>query len=200
MSSQRFVGRVGEKLEGALEHFKIEVSGKVCFDVGASTGGFTDSLLQRGATKVFAVDTAYGELAWKLRNDHKVVVLERTNILFDREKLRQAEGQVDIVTVDAGWTKAELVVPEVIRYLKPEGLIILLIKPQYEGGQAKQFESKTKRVLTQEAALKIAEEVKTKLGKMDFEVGELFPSTIKGDSGNQEYFVVLRRGRDLNPR
>ena len=99
MASDLFVSRGGEKLQAALDQFKIEVKGKIVLDVGSSTGGFVDCLLQSGAAKVYALDTAYGELAWKLRNDQRVVVMERTNILH----LESLPEQVDMVTIDAGW-------------------------------------------------------------------------------------------------
>lgn len=191
MSSEKYVSRGGDKLEGALEHFKIDVVGLICLDVGASTGGFTDCLIQRGAERVYAVDTAYGELAWKLRQDSRVVVLERTNILYDREVLQGIVGKIDLVTVDAGWTKSEPVVSEVGKYLKPGGKILLMIKPQYQESNLARFESKSVRVLDKESSRNVAQEVAGNLKKMGFLVGELFPSTVKGDSGNQEYFVVV---------
>jgi 23S rRNA (cytidine1920-2'-O)/16S rRNA (cytidine1409-2'-O)-methyltransferase len=190
MGSTKFVSRGGDKLEGALEHLGMDVAGKICLDVGASTGGFTDCLLQRGAAKVYAVDTAYGELAWKLRSDPRVVVKERTNILHDQDKLIEIVGKADIATIDAGWTRAELVVPEVMKYLKSGGIIILLIKPQYETVEQSKF--KKTKILDDSVGKVVAEEVGEKLRGMGFGVSELFPSTIKGDSGNQEYFVVLR--------
>lgn len=188
MSSEKFVSRGGDKLEGALDNFKVDVKGKICLDVGASTGGFTDCLLQRGAEKVYAVDTAYGELAWKLRNDPRVVVFERTNILYDRAKLSQIEAQIDILVIDAGWTRAGLVLPEVVRYLKPGGMMVFLIKPQYE-----RKETKKGTVLDEETSEEVANEVRKKLQGIGFETSELYVSPVKGDSGNQEYFVLVTK-------
>ena len=106
---KQFVSRGGIKLQAALDQFKIDVSGKTVLDVGSSTGGFVDCLLQNGAGKIYSVDTCYGELAWKLRNNPKVVVMERTNILH----LDSLVEQVDLITIDAGWTKLGLVLPAV---------------------------------------------------------------------------------------
>ncbi|MDX2148723.1 MAG: SAM-dependent methyltransferase [Planctomycetota bacterium] len=123
-----FVSRGGVKLRHALDAFTIDARGLVCADLGASTGGFTDCLLQAGVARVHALDTAYGELAWKLRNDPRVVVRERTNALYAEPP---AEG-VALVVVDLGWTPQRLVVPAALRWLAPGGRIISLIKPHYE--------------------------------------------------------------------
>src|SRR3989344_1782293 len=131
MASDNFVSRGGEKLQASLDNFQINVSGKVVLDVGSSTGGFVDCLLQNGASKVYALDTAYGELAWKLRNDERVVVMERTNILH----LQTLPEDVDLITIDAGWTKLELILPVVKKFLKEKGIIVALLKPHYEGNQ-----------------------------------------------------------------
>src|SRR5512146_247992 len=130
----RFVSRGGEKLEAALEAFGLaELDGRVCVDVGASTGGFTDCLLQHGAGKVYSVDVGYGELHWKLRNDPRVVVMERTNA-------RYVEGfpePVSLVTIDASFISLRILLPVVRRWLEPQGgEVIALIKPQFEAGRA----------------------------------------------------------------
>ena len=133
MASDKFVSRGGEKLQAAIENWKLKIENLVCLDVGSSTGGFVDCLLQNGASKVYALDTSYGELAWKLRNDPRVVVMERTNILH----LQTLPQPVDMITIDAGWTKLELVLPVVRNFLKDGGIIVALLKPHYEGGQKK---------------------------------------------------------------
>src|SRR3989304_10153402 len=115
-----FVSRAGEKLQFALEQFNISVKDLTLADFGSSTGGFVDCLLQNDAKKVYSVDTAYGELAWKLRNDPRVVVMERTNILH----LEGLPESIDLITIDAGWTKLELVLPVVKKFLKDDGFII----------------------------------------------------------------------------
>src|SRR3989344_4180770 len=107
MASDKFVSRGGDKLQAAIGNWKLEIGNLVVLDVGSSTGGFVDCLLQNGASKVYALDTAYGELAWKLRNDPRVIVMERTNILH----LESLPEKVDLITIDAGWTRLELILP-----------------------------------------------------------------------------------------
>lgn len=127
MKVKKFASRAGEKLQHALDEFGMDVGGLTCADFGSSTGGFVDCLLQNGASKVYSVDTAYGELAWKLRNDEKVVVLERTNAMHV-----QLPEKVDLITIDTGWTKQEKILPSAFRNLKPKGSVVSLIKPHYE--------------------------------------------------------------------
>lgn len=189
----RFVSRGGDKLEAALDFFRINVEKKTCLDAGASTGGFTDCLLQRGAAKVYSVDTAYGELAWKLRNDKRVVVVEKTNILFGVKKLEEAGEKVDLAVLDMGWTKLGLVVPKVLEMLKDEGEIVALIKPQYEIAPYQEARGGVSRgVLTEEMARMVAWGVREKLTKLGFNVSDLFPSPVLDEGKNREYFVVLR--------
>ncbi len=128
MAGGPFVSRGGEKLQHALTHFGLSVAGLTCADLGCSTGGFTDCLLKAGAARVYAVDTAYGELAWTLRNDPRVTVMERTNALH----APVPEGKVDLVVADMGWTPQRLLIPAALRWLRPTGRIITLIKPHYE--------------------------------------------------------------------
>jgi len=128
-----YVSRGGLKLEAALEAFGIDPAGKTCVDVGASTGGFTDCLLQRGARRVYAVDVGYGQLAWKLREDPRVVNLERCNVRhLDRE---QIPGAVDLVVADASFISLRLVLPKVRELLEPGGEAVVLVKPQFEVGK-----------------------------------------------------------------
>jgi 23S rRNA (cytidine1920-2'-O)/16S rRNA (cytidine1409-2'-O)-methyltransferase len=125
---QRFVSRAGAKLEHALEAFRVDVTGLRCADFGCNVGGFTDCLLQRGAARVTAVDTGYGALAWKLRQDPRVAVRERTNALH----ADPPAGGVDLVVVDLAWTPQRLAVPAALRWLAPGGRIVTLVKPHYE--------------------------------------------------------------------
>lgn len=125
---QRFVSRAGAKLEHALEAFRVDVTGLRCADFGCNVGGFTDCLLQRGAARVMAVDTGYGALAWKLRQDPRVEVRERTNALH----AEPPAGGVDLVVVDLAWTPQRLAVPAALRWLAPGGRIVTLVKPHYE--------------------------------------------------------------------
>src|SRR3989338_5833098 len=122
-----FASRAGEKLDHALNTFAVNPTGLVCADFGASTGGFVDCLLQHGAVKVYAVETGYGTLDWKLRNDPRVVVMERTNAMH--VKLPE---QVDLITIDTSWTKLQNVIPNALVNLKSNGQIIALVKPHYE--------------------------------------------------------------------
>jgi 23S rRNA (cytidine1920-2'-O)/16S rRNA (cytidine1409-2'-O)-methyltransferase len=128
-----FVGRGGLKLKGALDGFGIDVAGKVCVDIGASTGGFTDCLLQRGAARVYAVDAGAGQLDWKLRNDPRVVVKEAVNARY------LTPGDIgepaDLVTCDVSFISVTMILPAVVRLLKPAGIMIVLVKPQFEAGR-----------------------------------------------------------------
>lgn len=127
----RFVSRGGEKLEAALVRFGLDVRGWVAADVGASTGGFTDCLLQHGARRVYAIDVGYGQLDWRLRNDPRVVVMERTNARY----LESLPEPVDLVTVDVSFISLGLILPMAVRWLKPGGRVVALIKPQFEAGR-----------------------------------------------------------------
>lgn len=129
-SKPAYVSRGGLKLEAALEAFGIDVQGQVAADVGASTGGFTDCLLQRGATRVYAIDVGYGQLAWKLQQDPRVVVIDRTNVRY----LEALPEPVSLATVDVSFISLKLVLPAVLRWLAPGGQIVALIKPQFEAG------------------------------------------------------------------
>ena len=128
-----FVGRGGLKLKGALDGFGIDVAGKVCVDIGSSTGGFTDCLLQRGAARVYAVDVGAGQLDWKLRNDPRVVVKESVNARY----LTPGDigGPADLVTCDVSFISVTLILPALVRLLKPAGIMIILVKPQFEAGR-----------------------------------------------------------------
>lgn len=122
-----FVSRAGLKLHHALREFEVDVGGLVCADFGCNVGGFTDCLLQHGAAKVFALDTGYGALAWKLRNDPRVIVMERTNALHAKP-----QTLVDLVAIDLAWTPQRHAIPAALRWLNPGGRIITLVKPHYE--------------------------------------------------------------------
>lgn len=200
MASDRFVSRGGEKLQAAIENWKLKIENYVVLDVGSSTGGFVDCLLQNGAKKVYAVDTAYGELAWKLRNDPRVVVMERTNILH----LESLPEQMDLVTIDAGWTKLELILPKVKNFLKnlrsssqdlatasclkPEGEIVALLKPQYEADQRILI----KGVVPKDLVEQVKDEVIGQIKNLGFKVVDQMESPILGGGGNQEFLLYLR--------
>lgn len=179
----QFVSRGGIKLQAALDKFKVDVKDKVVLDVGSSTGGFVDCLLQNGASKVYAVDTAYGELAWKLRNDPKVVVMERTNILY----LESSSEYVDLITIDTGWTKLELVLPIVKKFLKAKRQIIALLKPQYEADKR----DLVKGVVPGELVESIKNEVIERVQNLRFRVQDQMESPILGGAGNKEYLLLI---------
>lgn len=178
-----FVSRGGIKLQSAIENFKLKIENLVVLDVGSSTGGFVDCLLQNGAKKVYAVDTCYGELAWKLRNDPRVVVMERTNILY----LKNLPEQMDLITIDAGWTRLELVLPVVKKFLKKKGLIIALLKPQYEAEKR----LLVKGVLSPEVAEKVKKEVINRIKNLELRIKHIIDSPILGGGGNREYLLYL---------
>lgn len=207
MASDKFVSRGGEKLQAALDKFEVDIKDKVILDIGCSTGGFVDCLLQNKAKKVYAVDTAYGELAWKLRNDPRVVVMERTNILYLRslpsvvipakagiykewipDQVRDDDTKVDIVTIDAGWTKLELVLPVVRSFLKPGGLIIALLKPHYEGDKR----SLVKGVVKPELVEGIKNQTMKNIENLGFKVKQVMDSPILGGAGNKEFFLYIK--------
>src|SRR5216117_2575181 len=129
-SMRKYVGRGALKLEAALDHFHIDVHGKIALDIGSSTGGFTDCMLQRGAEKVYAVDVGYGQLDWKLRNDPRVVVFEKTNARFLTRD--QVQELVDLCVIDVSFISLTLILPNAVALLKPDGMILALIKPQFE--------------------------------------------------------------------
>jgi 23S rRNA (cytidine1920-2'-O)/16S rRNA (cytidine1409-2'-O)-methyltransferase len=183
-----FVSRGGVKLEGALNDFKLDVNAMVCLDVGASTGGFTDCLLSRGAKKVFAVDVGYGQLAWKLRQDDRVVVIERTNIR--NMKQDTLPGPVDLVTIDVSFISLRIVVPCVGGFLKKNGYILALIKPQFEVGREKVAKGGVVKdpVLHQQVIADLSVFFETS-GFISYGV---FPSLILGPKGNREFFILLR--------
>ncbi len=187
-----FVSRGGIKLQSAIKNFKLEIKNFVVLDVGSSTGGFVDCLLQNGAKKVYALDTCYGELAWTLRNDQRVVVMERTNILhldhLDTPGESKPTPGVDLITIDAGWTRLEKVLPVVRKFLKPEGIIIALLKPHYEADKRDLI----KGVLPPEKA----EEIKNKFIKTMNEkrqtINDCIESPILGGAGNKEYLLLMK--------
>src|SRR5678815_2358520 len=128
--ARKYVGRGALKLESGLEHFHIDLQGKTALDIGASTGGFTDCMLQRGAKKIYAVDVGYGQLDWKLRNDPRVVVLEKINARFLTRD--QVQELVDICVIDVSFISLTLILPNSVGLVKPDGVILALIKPQFE--------------------------------------------------------------------
>lgn len=181
----RFVSRGGEKLEGALEAFKIDVTGLVCTDVGASTGGFTDCLLQRGAAKVFAIDVGKGILHWKLRNDPRVVVMEETNARF----VESLPEKIDFVTVDASFISLKVLLP-VIKRWKVDSGIVALVKPQFEAG--KKEVSRGDGVIRDPEIHRLVLLDVLRFAKTEgFGLRGLVRSSLLGPKGNTEFLVWL---------
>ena len=181
-----FVSRGGIKLDFALDHFQLDVSSKVAADIGASTGGFTDCLLKKGASRVYAVDVGYGQLDYRLRQDERVVVMERVNARYPIS----LPEKIDLATLDLSFISVEKVIPSVARLLKEDGYLVVLLKPQFEarrnevgkGGIVRQPEVHA-RVLGRFIAWAV--------GK-GFRLGGVVASPILGAAGNMEFFVLLR--------
>lgn len=192
MTGDAFVSRGGMKLRAALERFALDPSGLVCADLGANVGGFTDCLLQNGAARVYSVDTGYGTLAWTLRNDGRVTVLERTNAMhFDPATIEGFEG-CGLVCIDLGWTRQRHALPTASRWLARGGRVVTLIKPHYE--------SETRGVLSDDDGRAVAERVIGAVPAQGFEVIDWFRSPVRGggsrnkssERGNAEYLALLR--------
>jgi 23S rRNA (cytidine1920-2'-O)/16S rRNA (cytidine1409-2'-O)-methyltransferase len=183
-----YVSRGGLKLEAALHRLQLSVDGFTCLDVGASTGGFTDCLLQHGARLVYAVDVGYGQLAWKLRQNSQVVVIERTNIR-NMSAVAVAHA-VDLITIDVSFISLKIVVPAALKFLKKNGCILALIKPQFEVGKGQVG----KGGVVKDPALH-AQVIKN-LSNFFAQIGlcceSMFPSPLLGPKGNREFFIFLR--------
>lgn len=188
----RYVSRGGLKLEKALQIFPISVEGKVVADVGASTGGFTDCALQNGAAKVYALDVGYGQLAWKLRSDERVVNMERTNVRY--LEASDLPEQVDAVTIDVAFISLDKILPAVHKILKPTGFVVALIKPQFEAGK----ENVGKKGVVRDAAvhMEVIRNVIAFAKNEGFGIAGLDFSPIKGPEGNIEYLLHLTLGDD----
>jgi 23S rRNA (cytidine1920-2'-O)/16S rRNA (cytidine1409-2'-O)-methyltransferase len=184
-SPSRFVSRAGQKLDFALSEFGIDVAGKVCADLGCSTGGFVDCLLQRGAARVYAVDTGYGVLDWKLRNDGRVIVMERTNAMH----VELAEA-VQVVTIDVSWTRQRNILPAARRLLAPGGVIVSLVKPHYEADPGLLRDG----ILGDQFLEEVATGVRADAQRTGLQWVQSVPSPLKGRGGNSEILVLLRDG------
>lgn len=193
-AAEKFVSRGGHKLEHALEYFQMDVAGWIAIDIGASTGGFTDCLLQRGAAKVFAVDVGHGQLAWKLRNDRRVVVMEKTNARhLTASSFPQPFSLVELIVADCSFISLRKILPPVIALLHTGGKIVALVKPQFEAGKAEA--DKGSGVITDPhvharvlAELKQFVETETRLswrGQTE--------SPLLGPAGNKEFLVLLEK-------
>src|SRR5215469_13264846 len=187
--TRKYVGRGARKLESALDYFQIDLQGKTALDIGASTGGFTDCMLQRGAAKVYSVDVGYGQLDWKLRNDPRVVVREKINARFLTGE--QVPELVDVCVIDVSFISLTLILSNALILLEPNGVILALIKPQFELQRSDVGKGGIVRDprLHQRAQDKIVAFV-TDLGHV---VGGIAPAAIKGTDGNQEFFACIQR-------
>jgi len=188
----QFASRGALKLGGALDFFGVEVKGKIALDIGSSTGGFTDCLLQRGAAKLFAVDVGHGQLAWKLRNDPRVTVMEKVNARFlSREDIPEV---ADLCVIDVSFISLTLILPRAFELIAPEGMILALIKPQFElerkdVGRGGIVRGPALHEKAQQKIVKFVEEA-------NYHVVGLVPSTITGTDGNQEFFICIRKRSD----
>jgi 23S rRNA (cytidine1920-2'-O)/16S rRNA (cytidine1409-2'-O)-methyltransferase len=189
-AAPRFVSRGGEKLDAALTAFALPVEGKICADVGASTGGFTDCLLQRGAAKVYAIDVGYGQMDYRLRQDARVIVMERTNARY----LERLPEPIDVLTIDASFISLRLLLPVVKHWLTGQGHLVALIKPQFEAG--KQDVGKGGVVKSPEIHRRVLHEVLSAAQSEGLAVAGLIRSPLKGPAGNVEFLAWLRRNGD----
>ena len=186
----RFVSRGGEKLAGALADFHFDVSGRICADVGASTGGFTDCLLQNGAARVYAIDVGYGQIDYSLRQDERVIVLERTNARY----LEHLDESVNLVVADVSFISLKILLPVTKSWLTPQADLILLIKPQFEAG--KQDVGKGGVVRDPAVHARVLEEMTNFTRSQGFIIAGLTRSPIKGPAGNVEFLIWLGWGRE----
>ncbi len=185
----KYVSRGGLKLEKAMKHFDVDLAGKVCMDVGSSTGGFTDCMLQNGAAKVYAVDVGTGQLAWKLRQDERVVVMEKTNIRYvTREQIPEP---VEFASIDVAFISLTKVLKPVKELLTPAGQVVALIKPQFEAGREQV--GKKGVVRDKKVHLEVIERVLGHACGLGFEVLDLEFSPIRGPEGNIEYLAHLKK-------
>ena len=191
-----YVSRGGLKLAAALDDFALDVAGLTAMDVGASTGGFTDCLLQRGAAKVYAIDVGYGQLAWKLRSDPRVVVLDRTNV----RHLQELPGGVlaDLAVIDASFISLQLVLPPALRLLRPGGQVVALIKPQFEAGKGEV--GKGGVVRDRRTHRRVLQETAASAQALGLRVAGLTVSPAPGPAGNVEFLIwLLSEGASAPP-
>ncbi len=184
-----YVSRGGLKLEKAMELYGFKLDNKICMDVGASTGGFTDCMLQKGATKVYSIDVGYGQLAWKLRQDERVVNLERTNVRYITTE--QVPDIVDFVSIDVSFISLGLVIPVLVPFLSDEAMMVCLVKPQFEAGKDKV--GKHGVVRDPVTHMEVLERAVGFAKNAGFGIVGLEFSPIKGPQGNIEYLMVLTR-------
>jgi 23S rRNA (cytidine1920-2'-O)/16S rRNA (cytidine1409-2'-O)-methyltransferase len=187
--TRKYVGRGALKLEGALDYFKVDVRGKTALDIGASTGGFTDCMLQRGAQRVYAVDVGHGQLNWKLRNDPRVIVLEKVNARsLSRTHVPEL---VDLCVIDVSFISLTLILPNAFHLITPAGVILALIKPQFELQRGDVGRGGIVR--DEQLHRKAEDKIVAFAARSGHVVTGIVPSAIKGADGNQEFFVCIRK-------
>ena len=197
---QRFVSRGGEKLEAVFQNTEIDVAGFVTADIGASTGGFTDCLLQHGAAKVYAIDVGYGQIAWKIRQDPRVVVMERVNARY----LESLPEKVDLIVSDVSFISLRLIYSTAIHWLKPDSFVISLIKPQFEAGR--QYVGKGGVVRNPAVHRQVLDKIVADMADLDLNLLDLMVSPLKGPSGNIEFLGrwmtrtgIINESIDIDP-
>jgi len=189
-----FVSRGGFKLDKALKVFPVDPTNKICIDCGASTGGFTDVLLQHGAAKVYAVDVGYGQLAWKLREDERVVCLERTNVRYIDHEL--VPDEIDIAVMDVSFISIKLILPALKNLVKPDGDIVCLIKPQFEAGKDKV--GKKGVVRDKKVHREVIENILQYVDEINLHCAGIDYSPIKGPEGNIEFLCWIKNTEGLS--
>lgn len=180
-----YVSRGGQKLAAALDTFEIDPGGAVCADVGASTGGFTDVLLQRGARRVYAIDVGYGQLAWELRQDERLIVLERTNARY----LETLPEPINLATIDVSFISLKLILPAVVKWLAQPALVVALVKPQFEAGRAQV--GKGGVVRDRAVHRQVLAGVISGAERLGLKTFGLMPSPLTGPAGNHEFLLGL---------
>ncbi len=190
VSKEPFVSRAGRKLADAVDHFGVDPEGRVCMDVGASTGGFTDCLLQRGAVRVYALDVGYGQLDQKMRYDPRVVVMERINA----RHLQPGDlpEPCSLVTIDVSFISLSKVVPALLPHLSPGGLLLALVKPQFEAGRGAVGKGGILR--DEELRTRVIQECAAGLAGLGLELLGVHDSAVPGMGGNREAFALLKKG------
>lgn len=189
-----YVSRSGEKLAAALDAFSIDPCGTISLDVGCSTGGFTDCLLQRGASRIYAIDVGYGQISWKLRQDQRVVLLERTNIRYVDQT--QVPEPIDLAVIDVSFISLTLVLPSVVPLLNDRAMVVALVKPQFEVGKGQVGAGGIVRDETQREA--VTEKVIACAQHLGFELRGVLDSPVRGRKGNQEILVGFQRRGIIN--
>ena len=192
-STLKYVSRGGLKLEKAMQEFPINLTDCTCMDIGASTGGFTDCMLQNGAKKVYSIDVGYGQLAWKLRSDERVVNMERTNFRYVTHE--QIPEEIDFASVDVSFISLKIILPVMYELLKMNGEAVCLIKPQFEAGREKVGKKGVVRDVN--VHTEVIENIVSFAASQKFKVSGLSFSPVKGPEGNIEYLVYLKKTNEI---